>query len=307
MAIGSLERFLADYAKQAGDKRQPSVMPANGMKVALVGSGPASLIAAFDLVRKGYRVTVSRPCTSSEACWLTASRRSGFRAKSSTKKWTACARSEWSSAPNFIVGKTETVEELFEEGYAAVFIGTGAGLPHLMGIPGENLIGVYTANEFLTRINLMQAYEFPASDTPVRVGSRTIVVGGGNSAMDAARWAKRLGSESIILFRRGRAELRARLEEIEHAEEEGMKFEFLGAPVRMIGDENGVLREVECIRMELRKDGRVGPPLAGADSRFRVPGRGRYPGDGDRPKSQPTRAAFDAATGDQTRQDRDRR
>ncbi len=174
---------------------------------------------------------------------------------------------------DFIVGKTATVDELFADGYAAVFVGTGAGLPHLMGIPGENLIGVYTANEFLTRINLMQAYEFPASDTPVRVGKRTIVVGGGNSAMDAARWAKRMGSESIILFRRGRAELRARLEEIEHAEEEGVHFEFLGAPVRLFGDENGVLREMECIRMELGEvdeSGRRSPvPIAGSE--YRVP------------------------------------
>jgi glutamate synthase (NADPH) small chain len=120
---------------------------------------------------------------------------------------------------DYIIGKTITVDELFEQGYSAVFVGTGAGLPHMMGIPGENLIGVYTANEFLTRLNLMHAYEEDA-DTPVRTGTRTVVIGGGNSAMDAARWAKRLGSESIVMFRRGRQEMRARLEEIEHAEEE---------------------------------------------------------------------------------------
>ena len=174
---------------------------------------------------------------------------------------------------DFIVGKTATLEELFEQGYAGVFLGTGAGLPHLMGIPGENLVGVYTANEFLTRINLMQAYQFPAHDTPVRVGSRTVVVGGGNSAMDAARWAKRLGSESTILFRRGRAELRARMEEIEHAEEEGVHFEFLAAPVRLFGDEKGVLREMECIRMRLGEpdeSGRPSPvPIPGSE--YRVP------------------------------------
>src|SRR5208337_2745296 len=115
---------------------------------------------------------------------------------------------------SFIVGRTATVDELFEQGYAAVFLGTGAGLPHMMGIPGENLIGIYTANEFLTRLNLMEAHRFPESDTPVRVGARTVVVGGGNSAMDAARWARRMGSDTTILFRRGRKELRARIEEI---------------------------------------------------------------------------------------------
>jgi glutamate synthase (NADPH/NADH) small chain len=174
---------------------------------------------------------------------------------------------------DYSVGRTITLAELFEQGFSAVFLGTGAGLPHLMGIPGENLVGVYTANEFLTRINLMKANQFPETDTPVRVGSRTVVIGGGNSAMDAARWAKRLGSESIIMFRRGRAELRARLEEVEHAEEEGVHFEFLAAPVRLMGDEKGVLREMECIRMELGPpddSGRPSPvPIAGSE--YRVP------------------------------------
>ncbi len=274
VAIGSLERFLADQARSNGDKRLPPVAPLNGMKIALVGSGPASLITAFDLVRKGYRVTVfealhklggvlaygippfrlPRPILDEEIERL---RALGVEFRT-----------------NFIVGRTATIDELFEQDYAAVFIGTGAGLPHLMGIPGENLVGVYTANEFLTRINLMQANEFPAADTPVRVGSRTLVVGGGNSAMDAARWAKRLGSESIVQFRRGRQELRARLEEIEHAEEEGVRFEFLAAPVRLIGDDRGILREVECIRMELGpadSSGRPSPvPIPGSEFRFAV-------------------------------------
>ncbi len=174
---------------------------------------------------------------------------------------------------SFIVGKTASLEELFEEGYEAVFIGTGAGLPFMLGIPGENLIGVYTANEFLTRINLMEAYK-PESITPVRVGQRTIVVGGGNSAMDAARWAKRLGSETIVLFRRGRAEMRARLEEIEHAEEEGIEFHFLAAPVALYGDENGNVREIECIEMrlgEVDSSGRPSPvPIPGSEFRLQV-------------------------------------
>ena len=173
-----------------------------------------------------------------------------------------------------IAGKTFTVEELFAEGFAAVFLGTGAGLPHLMHIPGENLVGVYTANEFLTRLNLMEAFRFPEADTPVHIGKRTVVVGGGNSAMDAARWARRMGSETTIMFRRGRAELRARLEEIEHAEEEGVHFEFLAAPTRLFGDEKGTVCEMECIRMKLGEtdeSGRPSPiPMEGSECRIPV-------------------------------------
>jgi glutamate synthase (NADPH/NADH) small chain len=172
---------------------------------------------------------------------------------------------------DFIVGKTATLEELFEEGFEAIFIGTGAGLPYMMGIPGENLVGVYTANEFLTRVNLMEAFKFPDAPTPVRTGTRTMIVGGGNSAMDAARWAKRMGSETTVLYRRGRAELKARLEEIEHAEEEGIHFEFLVAPVALHGDDKGQLKEIECIRMELGEpdeSGRRSPvPVKGSEHR----------------------------------------
>jgi glutamate synthase (NADPH/NADH) small chain len=174
---------------------------------------------------------------------------------------------------DFIVGKTCAVEDLFAQGFQAIFLGTGAGLPHLMNIPGENLIGVYTANEYLTRLNLMEAFRFPESDTPVRIGSRVVVVGGGNSAMDAARWSRRMGADTTIMFRRGRAELRARLEEIEHAEEEGVRFDFLAAPVRLFGDDKGVLHEMECIRMQLGEpdeSGRPSPvPMPGSE--FRMP------------------------------------
>jgi glutamate synthase (NADPH/NADH) small chain len=174
---------------------------------------------------------------------------------------------------DFIVGKTCAVEDLFAQGFQAIFLGTGAGLPHLTNIPGENLIGVYTANEYLTRLNLMEAFRFPESDTPVRIGSRVVVVGGGNSAMDAARWSRRMGAETTIMFRRGRAELRARLEEIEHAEEEGVRFDFLAAPVRLFGDDKGVLHEMECIRMQLGEpdeSGRPSPvPMPGSE--FRMP------------------------------------
>lgn len=274
VAIGALERFCADYYRQSGESRLPPVPPPNGLKVALVGSGPASLIAAFDLVRKGYKVTILEALH--ELGGVLAYGIPPFRLPRDIirEELDHLRAMGVEFRTDFIVGKTCTLQELFDSGFDAVFLGTGAGLPHLMGIPGENLVGVYTANEFLTRINLMKAYEFPASDTPVRVGARTVVVGGGNSAMDAARWARRLGSESIIMFRRGRAELRARAEEVEHAEEEGVRFEFLAVPVRIFGDENGFVKEIECIRMRLGEpdeSGRPSPiPIPGSEFRMAV-------------------------------------
>ena len=189
VAIGSLERFAADYHRASGEVRLPAVAPFNGLKVALVGSGPASLIAAYDLVRKGYRITVFEALH--ELGGVLAYGIPPFRLPREIihEEIDRLRALGVEFRHDFIVGRTATLDELFQQGFAAVFLGTGAGLPHLMGIPGENLLGVYTANELLTRINLMRAYEFPASDTPVRVGKRTVVIGGGNSAMDAARWA----------------------------------------------------------------------------------------------------------------------
>ncbi|MCX6621524.1 MAG: FAD-dependent oxidoreductase, partial [Acidobacteria bacterium] len=273
VAIGSLERFCADYNRALPNGRQQTFPKPTGAKIALVGSGPASMIAAFDLVRKGYRVSIFEALH--ELGGVLAYGIPPFRLPREIlhQEIDRLAEMGVEFHRNFIVGKTATVEELFEEGFEAVFIGTGAGLPYLMGIPGENLIGVYTANEFLTRINLMHAYQ-QDSDTPVRVGRRTVVIGGGNSAMDAARWAKRMGSETTVLFRRGRAELRARLEEIEHAEQEGIHFEFLAAPVAVFGDEKGFVTQMECIRMELGaldSSGRPSPvPLAGSEYKMDV-------------------------------------
>lgn len=273
VAIGSLERFAADHARlrtaelSPNGRRKPT-----GPQVALVGSGPASLIAAYDLARLNYRVTVFEALH--RLGGVLAYGIPSFRLPREIlhEEIARLQNLGVEFVPDFIVGKTATLEELFEEGFRAVFIGTGAGLPYLMGIPGENLTGVYTANEFLTRINLMEAYKFPQMPTPVRVGSRTIVVGGGNSAMDAARWSRRLGSATTVLFRRGRAEMRARIEEIEHAEEEGVEFHFLAAPVALHGDEQGHVREMECIEMQLGEpdaSGRPSPvPLEG--SNFRV-------------------------------------
>ncbi len=266
VAIGSLERFVADYHREFRHGEKIEWPDLNGLRVALVGSGPASLICANDLARKGYGVTVFEALH--ELGGVLAYGIPPFRLPRDIIREEIDRLRELGVEfrTNYIVGRTQTLEELFEEGYAAIFVGTGAGLPYLMGIPGENLIGCYTANEFLTRINLMHAYE-NAAETPVRVGTRTIVIGGGNSAMDAARWAKRFGSETTILFRRGRAELRAREEEIEHAEEEAVRFEFLAAPVRLIGDEHNRVCAMECIRMRLGD-----PDDSGRPSPIPIPG-----------------------------------
>jgi glutamate synthase (NADPH/NADH) small chain len=273
VAIGSLERFAADHARLRMKELAGGYPKPTGKKVALVGSGPASLIAAYDLVRLNYRVTVFEALH--QLGGVMAYGIPNFRLPREIlhEEIARLQNMGVEFVPDFIVGKTATIEDLFEEGYEAIFIGTGAGLPYLMGIPGENLIGVYTANEFLTRVNLMEAYKFPESPTPVRVGRHTVVVGGGNSAMDAARWAVRLGSEVTILYRRGRAELKARLEEIEHAEEEGVRFEFLAAPVALHGDDDGCVREMECIRMELGEPDESGrrAPVPVPGSEFRIP------------------------------------
>ncbi len=274
VAIGALERFAADHARLRmrelvkGEPRKPA-----GPKVALVGSGPASLIAAYDLVRRDYRVTIFEALH--RLGGVLAYGIPNFRLPREIlhEEIARLQNLGVEFVTSFIVGKSATIAELFEEGYEAVFLGTGAGLPYLMEIPGENLAGVYTANEFLTRLNLMEAYRFPERPTPVHVGQRTVVVGGGNSAMDAARWARRLGSETTILYRRGRAELKARIEEINHAEDEGVRFEFLAAPVALFGDPHGFVTAMECIRMELGEpdeSGRRSPvPIPGSE--YRIP------------------------------------
>ena len=274
VAIGSLERFVADYHRQSGAADPlPEVTP-NGLKIALVGSGPASLICANDLARQGYDITIFEALHKLGGVLAYGIPPFRLPREIIQEEVERLKKLGVEYRTDFIVGKTATLDELFEEGYSAVFLGTGAGLPWLMGIPGENLIGVYTANEFLTRINLMNAYEFPAVDTPVHIGEHTVVIGGGNSAMDAARWAKRMGSKTTILYRRGRTELKARIAEIEHAEEEGIVFEFLAAPVRMFGNDKGFVTEMECIRMELGEpddSGRRRPvPIEGSEHRIPV-------------------------------------
>ena len=250
VGIGRLERFVADWHRNNGKKSM--LKPAfNGKKVAIIGSGPAGLTAAGDLAKMGYGVTVF------EALHLAGGVLVYGIPEFRLPKDIVKAEIENLKAlgvainTNMVIGKILTVDELMEMGYEAVFIGSGAGLPRFMGIPGESLNGVYSANEFLTRINLMKAYK-EDSKTPVRRGKRVAVVGGGNVAMDAARCAKRLGAEEVyIVYRRGMEELPARKEEVEHAMEEDIIFKTLVNPVEVLGDENGDVKGLRCVKMEL--------------------------------------------------------
>ena len=269
VAIGKLERFVGDWALEHPEELDSVESSApNGHKVAIVGSGPAGLACASDLAKMGYDVTIFEalhkaggvleygipevrlPKSGVVAREIENVRRLGVRIET-----------------DVIVGRTVTIDELMDrEGFEAVFIGSGAGLPRFMGIPGENLNGVLSANEFLTRVNLMKAYD-DRYDTPVYVGQRVVVVGGGNVAMDAVRTAARLGAEANIVYRRSEAELPARREEVHHAKEEGIAFHMLCNPIEVIGDEKGWVRGVRCIRMELGE-----PDASGRRSPVEIPG-----------------------------------
>ena len=270
VAIGRLERFSADWERAQGEVSIPKKGPPTGKKVASVGSGPSGLTVAGDLILKGHDVTVfeafqvpggvlvygipefrlPKAIVAAEVDYM---KRLGVRFE--------C---------NKVVGATVTIDELFEEGFDAIYIGVGAGLPIFMHIPGENLIGVYSANEYLTRSNLMKAYLFPEFDTPIIKGNDVVVFGAGNVAMDAARTALRLGANKVrIIYRRSREEMPARIEEIHHAEEEGVEFTLLAAPLNFMGNEDGRLTGVRCQRMELGEpdeSGRRRPvPIEGSE------------------------------------------
>ena len=267
VGIGRLERFVADWSRENGGVKV-DVAPSNGYKVAIVGSGPAGLACASDLAKLGYEVTI-----------FEALHRAGgvleygipeFRLP---KSKVVAAEIEAVKAlgvkieTNVVVGRTVTIDSLLdEEGFSAVFVGSGAGLPKFMGIPGENLNGVFSANEFLTRNNLMKAYRDDYM-TPIHAGKKVVVVGGGNVAMDAARTALRLGAETTIVYRRTENELPARREEVHHAKEEGVEFAMLTNPVEILADEKGWVRAVKCIRMELGE-----PDESGRRSPVAVPG-----------------------------------
>lgn len=251
IAIGRIERFLADWEAAQGKIDLPPIPGRTGKKVAVVGSGPAGITVAGDLILLGHQVTIFEALHRAGGV-LTYGIPEFRLPKAVVAREVDYVRMLGVEViTDYVVGKTRSVDEIFEE-FDAVFIGTGAGLPWFMNIPGENLNGVYSANEYLTRMNLMQGYRFPGSSTPVRKHKRVAVVGGGNVAMDSARTALRMGAEEVhIIYRRSKEELPARAEEAENAEEEGVIFDYLTLPVRYIGDENGWLYEVECLRMEL--------------------------------------------------------
>lgn len=252
IAIGRLERFAADYEFEQGEITVPKPVAKTGKKVAIIGAGPAGLAVAGDLAKKGHSVTIFEALHKAGGVLVYGIPE--FRLPKSIVQTEIdyVRKLGVEIKENTIIGQTKNMDDLLNEGFDAVFIGTGAGLPYFLGIPGENLNGIYSANEFLTRNNLMKSYLFPEYDTPVRLADRVAVIGGGNVAMDGARVAKRLGSEHVYLvYRRSRTELPAREEEVEHAEEEEIEFNLLTNPIRFIGDENGWLKGMECIKMEL--------------------------------------------------------
>ncbi|WP_438314096.1 NADPH-dependent glutamate synthase [Candidatus Caldatribacterium sp. SIUC1] len=269
IAIGYLERFLADYEREKGITTPPLPRPIP-KKVAVIGSGPAGLTCAGELAKMGYQVTIFEALHAPGGVLVYGIPE--FRLpKAIVRQEVEYVKSLGVEIQvNMVVGKTFTLEDLRDAGYEAFFIGTGAGLPYFLNVPGENLNGIYSANEFLTRSNLMKAYLFPRYDTPIKVGRRVAVIGGGNVAMDAARTALRLGAEEVCLvYRRTKKEMPARIEEIERAEEEGVNCVILTTPVRFVGNENGWVTGMECIQMELGEpdeSGRRRPvPIPGSE------------------------------------------
>ena len=277
IAIGNLERFVADFERTSGQLGLPANAPATGKAVAIVGSGPAGLSAAGDLVQKGHRVRVFEALH--EPGGVLVYGIPEFRLPKAIVKGEVdnLRRMGVEFETNVVVGRSVTIDELMQdEHYDAVFVATGAGLPVFLGVPGEHLNGVYSANEFLTRVNLMRAYQVIAYDQPIYDcrNRDVVVVGGGNTAMDAVRTAKRLGAKSATLvYRRSEAEMPARLEEVKHARQEGIEFKMLTAPVEMVGDEKGWLTGVRCVQMELGAPDESGRrrPIAITGSEFTLP------------------------------------
>ena len=273
VAVGRLERFVADYAREIAQERakaEPAPKPApTGHKVAVIGSGPAGLTVAADLAKLGHAVTIFEALHKPGGVLMYGIPE--FRLPKSI------VSAEVSEVMNLgvaievdkVVGKVFTIDDLFDRGFEAIFIGVGAGLPRFLGIEGENLSGVYSANEYLTRANLMKAYLFPKYRTPIIKSEKTIVVGGGNVAMDSARTALRLGADVTLVYRRSQEEMPARIEEIHHAEEEGIDFKLLTNPVELLGDADGVVTGMRCLRMELGEpddSGRRRPvPIEGSE------------------------------------------
>jgi len=263
IAVGRLERYIADWELANIAKRRPQFIASepSDKRVAVVGAGPAGLTAAAELTKLGHKVTIF------EALHVAGGVLMYGIPEFRLPKAIVQAEVDYVKSLgvelvlNWVVGKTITIDELAKDSFQAVFLGTGAGLPMFLNIPGENLSGIYSANEFLTRVNLMKAYLFPEHLTPVNVGERVVVIGGGNVAMDSARCALRLGAQEVhVVYRRSRAELPARLEEVENAEEEGTIFQFLTNPKRFLGNDDGIVTGMECVEMELGEPDASGRP-----------------------------------------------
>jgi glutamate synthase (NADPH/NADH) small chain len=273
VAIGYLERFVGDWASSHSGELKMELAPPSGKKVAIVGAGPGGLTAAGELVKHGHDVTVYEALHKPGGVLVYGIPEFRLPKKIVEDEVARLEKAGVKIVCNTVIGRTYTLQELRAQ-FDAVFVANGAGLPVFMNVPGENLKGVYSANEYLTRINLMAAYQFPRSDTPVLRGKRIATVGGGNVAMDSARTAKRLGAESsMIVYRRTRKEMPARAEEIHHAEEEGIQFEFLVAPVEVIGNEKKWVTGLKCVRMQLGEadaSGRARPVVV-PGSEFVIP------------------------------------
>jgi glutamate synthase (NADPH/NADH) small chain len=278
VSIGRLERFVADWEFEKKTKegtKSINLSHSNGVKVAIIGSGPAGLTCAGDLCKFGYDVTIFEAFHKGGGVLVYGIPEFRLPKIIVQAEIDSLINQGVHLATNNLIGSGITVSELFDEGFKAIFIGTGAGLPQFMGINGENLAGIYSANEFLTRVNLMKAYLFPDFDTPVKRGKNVAVIGGGNVAMDSARTALRLGAEHVyLIYRRGREEMPAREEEIIRAEEEGIDFNLLTNPVKYLGDDKGFVKEMECIRMKLGEpdsSGRRRPcPIEGSNFKIIV-------------------------------------
>lgn len=271
VAIGRLERFAADYYLQNFEPQENKIAQ-NGKKVAVIGAGPSGLTCAGDLARMGYQVTVFEAFHIAGGVLVYGIPEFRLPKSIVAKEIDGLQKMGVEIMTDMVIGKVLSVDEIMDMGYEAVFIGSGAGLPMFMGIEGESGVGVYSANEFLTRINLMKAY-LDGYDTPIKRSKSVAVVGGGNVAMDAARCAKRLGAEHVyIIYRRGEEEMPARREEIHHAKEEGIEFKLLSNPVRILTDENSRVTGIECIKMELGEPDKSGRrrPVAVKDSEFTV-------------------------------------
>ena len=270
VAVGRLERFAADWERAQGEIEIPEKDPPTGKRVAVVGSGPAGLTLGGDLIKKGHEVTIFEALHKTGGVLVYGIPEFRLPKAIVQAEVDYLAQLGVEIKAGYVIGRIKTVDELFEEGYDAIFLGLGAGLPLFMNIPGENLCGIYSANEYLTRSNLMKAYLFPEYDTPIAKGKNVAVLGAGNVSMDSARTALRLGADTVrIVYRRSRVEMPARIEEIHHAEEEGVEFHLLTTPIRFMGDDDGWVTGMECIRMELGEpdeSGRRRPiPIKGSE------------------------------------------